>query len=113
MNAEVIHALVPAAGSGERMGGDVPKQYIELAGRTVLEHSLSALAAHARVTGITVALAPGDARFGAINLPDCPVARVDGGASRAESVLNGLRAMAESGSKVSRGTWRVAATTSS
>ena len=55
-------AVVPAAGIGSRMGGDLPKQYLELAGATVLEHSLRALLASDRISGVVVALHPQDER---------------------------------------------------
>jgi len=58
----------------------------------VLQHALEALARHPRVAGITVALAPGDRRFEGLRLKlGIPLSRVAGGATRAESVLNGLR----------------------
>ena len=88
-------ALIPAAGEGSRMGGELPKQYLELAGRPLLYHAVRQLAAHPRVEQVFVVLAPGDERF----------ARVDwsafagkleplycGGATRAASVFNGLLA---------------------
>ena len=83
-------ALVPAAGVGERSGAGVPKQYVEIAGRPMLAHSLAALAAVPRIAQTLVVLAPDDDRFEAA-LPGYAgwVARV-GGASRAESVLGGL-----------------------
>lgn len=83
-------ALVPAAGVGERSGAGQPKQYVEIAGRPMLAHTLAALAAVPRLSQTLVVLSPSDDRFEAA-LPDCGawVARV-GGASRAESVLGGL-----------------------
>ncbi len=84
------YALVPAAGIGERSGAGIPKQYVEIAGRPMLAHTLAALAAVPRIVQALVVLSPADDRFeGAV--PDCKawVARV-GGASRAESVLGGL-----------------------
>lgn len=94
-----IHALVPAAGLGERLDSAVPKQYLQVAGRTVLEHTLDALARHALVSGITVVLARGDDRFEKlVKRPrDTVVSRVQGGATRAESVLNGLAHLAQVG----------------
>ncbi|HEY0676043.1 MAG TPA: 2-C-methyl-D-erythritol 4-phosphate cytidylyltransferase, partial [Immundisolibacter sp.] len=49
-------AIVPAAGIGARMGAQVPKQYLPLAGRPVLAHTLERLAAHPRIAGIVLAL---------------------------------------------------------
>lgn len=84
------YALVPAAGVGERSGAGMPKQYVEIAGRPLLAHTLAALAAVPRLTQTLVVLSPADDRFEAA-LPGYAgwVARV-GGASRAESVLGGL-----------------------
>ena len=83
-------ALVPAAGIGERSGAGMPKQYVDIAGRPMLAHTLAALAAVERLVQTLVVLSPGDDRFEAA-LPGYAgwVARV-GGASRAESVLGGL-----------------------
>lgn len=83
-------ALVPAAGIGERSGAGMPKQYVEIAGKPMLAHTLAALAAVPRIDGTLVVLSPADDRFEAA-LPGCTawVARV-GGASRAETVMGGL-----------------------
>ncbi|KQY81715.1 2-C-methyl-D-erythritol 4-phosphate cytidylyltransferase [Pelomonas sp. Root1444] len=83
-------ALVPAAGVGERSGAGMPKQYVEIAGRPMLAHTLAALAEVPRLAQTLVVLSPDDERFEAA-LPGYAgwVARV-GGASRAESVLGGL-----------------------
>ncbi len=90
--------VVPAAGSGRRMGADAPKQYLTLAGATVLEHALAPFLADARCRGVVVALAAADARWESL-----PVARhakvrtVPGGAERRDSVLAGLAALREQG----------------
>ncbi len=91
-----VFAIVPAAGSGRRMGAEVPKQYLELAGRTVIEHTLARIAGHAAVVRVAIAIAADDARFAALapQLPDaCRV--VTGGAERCHSVLAGLDALAD------------------
>jgi len=91
-----VWAAVPAAGVGRRFGGDVPKQYLPLAGRTVLEHSVARLLAAAQVRGVAVAVSPRDARFDTLALAST-VLRVPGGDERADSVLaalDGLRAAA-------------------
>ena len=86
--------LIPAAGHGSRMGADIPKQYVRLGSRTLLEHSVLALMSDARVQRVLVVVAPHDAHAGA--LPFAAGVRVApvGGASRAESVRNGLQALA-------------------
>ncbi|HET6224255.1 MAG TPA: bifunctional 2-C-methyl-D-erythritol 4-phosphate cytidylyltransferase/2-C-methyl-D-erythritol 2,4-cyclodiphosphate synthase [Dongiaceae bacterium] len=88
-------ALVVAAGSGQRFGGEVPKQYLPLAGRPVIRHALETLAGHPGIGAVRVVLNPDhrplydEAVTGLKLLP--PVA---GGASRQESVLNGLESLA-------------------
>ena len=89
------HALVPCAGSGSRAGTAQPKQYQPLAGRPLVQHPLAALGAVARIDRLLVVVAPGDdtlrqpgARW---QLADC------GGATRAESVCNGLDHLLASG----------------
>ena len=87
-------AVVPAAGRGERFGGARPKQYVALLGRPVLSWSLATLLAEPSITGIVVALAPGDRRFA--RLPesrDPRVRRCPGGARRELSVANALAAL--------------------
>lgn len=87
-------AVVPAAGRGLRAGGEVPKQYRMLHGRTLLEHSLRALLAHPGVAGLVVVVAAGDPHWpGWRELDGRPVRVATGGAQRADSVLAGLRAL--------------------
>ncbi|MEE4300931.1 MAG: 2-C-methyl-D-erythritol 4-phosphate cytidylyltransferase [Pseudomonadales bacterium] len=86
--------VVPAGGSGSRFGAAVPKQYLSLAGRPLLCWSLDALAA-AGPEAIVLVVAPDDAHAtGLPALADCVRIIADGGATRAESVLAGLRALA-------------------
>jgi len=95
-----IWAVVPAAGSGRRLGGEIPKQYREIAGAPLMEHTLRALLASPDVRGIVVALDPSDRRVDAINsLADARVQAVAGGAERAHSVLAGLDLLAEDASE--------------
>ena len=87
-------AVVAAAGRGSRFGGDVPKQYLEVAGDPLVVHSLRALFAHPGVQGAVVVLAPDDTRWrGWGDGSGRPVIACSGGASRAESVLAGLAAL--------------------
>jgi 2-C-methyl-D-erythritol 4-phosphate cytidylyltransferase len=90
-----MFALVPAAGAGSRMGQGTPKQYRVLAGRPMIHHALRALAAAGAIERVFVVLAPDDARgrgedWGALSPKVTPL--FCGGATRAESVANGLRA---------------------
>ena len=92
-----LWAVVPAAGSGRRYGGDVAKQYVELDGEPLLAHALRALLAHPAVEGAVVVLAADDAAWpGWAQVSGKPVLACTGGATRAESVLAGLAALPES-----------------
>jgi 2-C-methyl-D-erythritol 4-phosphate cytidylyltransferase len=89
-------ALVPAAGGGARMGGDCPKQYLALAGQPLIRHTLNALAAVPAIARVFVVLAPDDARWDGFDWSDLALRLTVlrcGGATRAESVTQGLRAM--------------------
>jgi 2-C-methyl-D-erythritol 4-phosphate cytidylyltransferase len=86
-----IWAVVPAAGLGRRMAAEVPKQYLQIAGVTLLEHTLRALLDCAQLRGLVVALDPGDRRADGIALLSDPrVMTALGGTNRAESVRSGL-----------------------
>jgi 2-C-methyl-D-erythritol 4-phosphate cytidylyltransferase len=89
------HVLIPAAGSGARLGAGLPKQYLEVAGRPLLYHALRALALHPRIEQVFVVLTQGDDRFQRFDWSEFG-ARVKplycGGETRAASVFNGLLA---------------------
>ncbi|MGZ9075321.1 MAG: 2-C-methyl-D-erythritol 4-phosphate cytidylyltransferase [Burkholderiaceae bacterium] len=88
-------ALIPAAGAGARLGKDVPKQYLRLGERTMLEHSIAAMLADARVDRVFVVIAPADKHHQSDEAHDERVEFLAvGGPSRAQSVLNGLIAVA-------------------
>jgi len=92
--APAVWAVIPAAGRSTRFGGDIPKQYLEAAGKPLIAHALDALLAHPRVAGAVVALAADDARWpGWDSLHGKPVLRCAGGGERADSVLAALRAL--------------------
>lgn len=90
------HALVPCAGVGERAGAGGPKQYRLVAGRSVVAHTLAALAAVPRIGATLVVLAPDDGEFERHAPGHDTVARV-GGATRAASVGNGLGVLTSRG----------------
>ena len=95
-----IWAVVPAAGSGRRLGGEIPKQYREIAGAPLIEHTLCALLESPDIRGIVVALDPSDRRADAIDsLSDVRVQTTPGGAKRADSVLAGLELLAAEGAE--------------
>jgi 2-C-methyl-D-erythritol 4-phosphate cytidylyltransferase len=77
------------------MGGDRPKQYVELAGATLLEHSLRSLLASPKIAGVMVALHPDDRWAGQLAVLEDPrVHTTTGGADRSDSVLAALIALA-------------------
>lgn len=94
-----LYALVPCAGVGERAGADGPKQYAPLAGRSLVSHTLLALAEVKRLRQTLVVLSPNDTVFES-HAPEFTgwVARV-GGASRAESVAHGLAELLRRGAQ--------------
>ncbi|MGA9855997.1 MAG: 2-C-methyl-D-erythritol 4-phosphate cytidylyltransferase [Gammaproteobacteria bacterium] len=88
-------AIIPAAGTGTRMGGDIPKQYLPLAGRTVIEHVLDVFLAHPRIAGISVAIAETDTywRQYLLRSRGKPLRIAKGGVQRARSVSNLLQSL--------------------
>ena len=88
--------VVPAAGSARRMGAAVPKQYLPLAGRTVIEWSIAPFLEHGACIGVIVVVAPDDAQWQTIACSCDPRVRaVHGGRERADSVLAGVEALHE------------------
>lgn len=83
--------VVPAAGIGERMGGQTPKQYMALGRSSVLQKTLSQLLQVPNVEGIVVVLSADDSMWPGVNAGNDPrVHTTIGGRSRAESVFAGL-----------------------
>lgn len=88
-------ALIVAAGRGLRFGGDLPKQYLALAGQPILRRTVEAFLHHPAITGVRVVIDPAfrdlyDKAVEGLDLAP-PIA---GGPTRQDSVLNGLEAMA-------------------
>jgi 2-C-methyl-D-erythritol 4-phosphate cytidylyltransferase len=87
-------AIVPAAGSGARMQADLPKQYLKVHEKTILEHTLDTLANHTIIRGIVVALAAEDAIWPSLDFAyQNKLIITEGGSTRAESVYKGLMAL--------------------
>ncbi len=82
-------AVVPAAGTGSRMGANIPKQYLPLGGSTIIGHTLQRLASSSCIAGIVVAVGADDEWWPTAK-PDIgkPLVVVTGGAERCHSVLN-------------------------
>jgi 2-C-methyl-D-erythritol 4-phosphate cytidylyltransferase len=96
VSVAIVHALIPAAGHSVRFGGTTLKQYAHLMGQPVIAHSIEAVSRHPAVAAVTVALAPDDGIYGELVAPAYPDVRtVTGGASRAQSVMNGLHSILE------------------
>ena len=89
-------ALIVAAGQGNRVGGDVPKQYRVVAGKTVLAHAHEALASHDAIDGVVVVVAAGQQDLAQALLGE-DVQVVVGADSRRGSVHAGLEAIAAAG----------------
>lgn len=87
--------VVPAAGRGRRFGGATPKQYLRIGDKPLLLHTLERLAAHPRIAGLMLVLAPDDDMWtrGLVEVLGVPLLVAGGGAERADSVLAGVRAL--------------------
>jgi 2-C-methyl-D-erythritol 4-phosphate cytidylyltransferase len=96
MNKTDYWVIVPAAGVGRRMNAVIPKQYLPLAGRTVIEHTLAILLGHSRIGGVVVAIESADRWWRTLRFStDKPLLQVTGGEQRCQSVMNGLLALKE------------------
>ncbi|MFK7855994.1 MAG: 2-C-methyl-D-erythritol 4-phosphate cytidylyltransferase [Granulosicoccus sp.] len=92
MVSDQLWIVVPAAGYGERMGGSTPKQYLDIAGQSMLQCTLSRLLSVPDLSGIVVVLAPDDVHW--LDVPagnDPLVHTTQGGQTRADSVVSGLQ----------------------
>ncbi|MFT5676784.1 MAG: 2-C-methyl-D-erythritol 4-phosphate cytidylyltransferase [Paraglaciecola sp.] len=93
--------VVPAAGVGKRMLADRPKQYLHIAGKTLLEHTLENLYRHPKINRVVVVLNPQDPYFAQLPIANAEwLDIVDGGEQRCDSVLAGLNSVSSSQSWV-------------
>lgn len=100
MNTPRFWLVIPAAGVGARMQADRPKQYLQLAGSSLIEHSLNCFLDHPGLIRAVVCLAPNDPYWPTLACSRDPrIERVDGGVERADSVLQGLLHLTELGAK--------------
>lgn len=89
-----IIAIIPASGVGSRMNVAVPKQYLTLLGKTLLEHTLQPFLEHPAISQIIVAVSKEDRYYGDITLLNSgKIQIVFGGETRANSVFNALNAI--------------------
>ncbi|WP_417312719.1 2-C-methyl-D-erythritol 4-phosphate cytidylyltransferase [Ectopseudomonas khazarica] len=86
--------VIPAAGIGARMAADRPKQYLQVAGRSILEHTLQRFLDHPALRGVVVSLAADDPYWPVLAVASDPrIRRAAGGRERADSVLAGLETL--------------------
>ena len=91
-----VTALIVAAGSGSRLGGEIPKQFRRLAGKTVLRRAVEGLIGHPRVDTVRVVIGSDHQEMAAESLSELDVGElVIGGAERHQSVINGLNAVSD------------------
>ena len=90
-------AIIPAAGTGQRMASSIPKQYLPIDGKTILEHAAYPLLEHASIYQVIVALNINDNHFSQLDFTDKKqkLRNVVGGETRAHSVLNALESIKE------------------
>lgn len=101
MTQPIFWLVIPAAGIGSRMQAQCPKQYLTVAGQTILELTVYCFLEHPSVRGIIVALAEHDRWWPELDLAtDSRIQTVIGGAERADSVLNALLALEQRGAQV-------------
>ena len=86
-----VWAVVPAAGIGSRMQREIPKQYLEFQGKTILEHCLDRLLMHPDIAGAVLVLRADDPYWEALDYkPSKPLFTTEGGEQRQHSVYSGL-----------------------
>jgi 2-C-methyl-D-erythritol 4-phosphate cytidylyltransferase/2-C-methyl-D-erythritol 2,4-cyclodiphosphate synthase len=91
-----VTALIVAAGKGERLGGDVPKQFRAIAGKPVLRWAVDALAGHPSIDAVRVVVGAGQKDRARSVLDGIDVGElIEGGPERSDSVLNGLKELGE------------------
>ena len=97
-SSETLWAVIPAAGVGRRMQSDIPKQYLKLQGRTVLEQAVHRLSVISEIKTIVIAASQDDAYWPDQQF-DVPqnIIRANGGKERCHSVLNALQVIQEQG----------------
>jgi len=83
--------LIPAAGIGQRMGSKIPKQYLKISHQSILEHTISLFLACSFIKKVIVIIHSEDKEWAKVKIDHAKVATVVGGASRADSVMRGLK----------------------
>ncbi len=91
-------AIIPAAGTGQRMQSEIPKQYLKLAGKTILEHSMDIFVKHSLIQGIVVSINDVDPYWPTIkqnleSITNKPILVAQGGQKRSDSVFSALNCL--------------------
>jgi len=93
-STQKVWVVIPAAGIGKRMQSDIPKQYLTINDKTILEHTLNCFTSHPDVAGIIVVLSSDDFYWKKIKISaeasKKPLYTVEGGKERSDSVMQGL-----------------------
>ena len=86
--------VIPAAGIGKRVGADIPKQYLAILDKTIIEHSIAPFLAHPDIKKVIVSVAKNDQWFKTLSVAQHPkLTIVEGGKERVDSVLNALKTL--------------------
>ena len=95
MSKANLVAVIVAAGIGKRVGANIPKQYLPLSGKTIIEHSLAPFIEHPDITEVVVSIAKNDCWFVQLEIAKHPKIKVvEGGVERVDSVLSALQVIA-------------------
>lgn len=105
-NKPKVWALIPAAGIGSRMKSGIPKQYLHVDGKMILEHTIEQFLSHPDIYKIMLVIHPEDRHWDELNLSNNPKIKIAiGGDERANSVLNGLKEIQQSQSEAHTDDW--------
>ena len=91
-NSKKVWVVIPAAGVGKRMQSELPKQYIKIHDKTILEHTINCFSQHPEIAGIVVAINFEDPYWNDLKIDtgSLPLYTVEGGAERSDSVSQAL-----------------------
>lgn len=99
-NTPQYWALIPAAGTGKRMGEETPKQYLKLKNKTIIEHTVSIFTNHPKISKVVVVLHAEDTQWSHFPLSKSEkIITTVGGETRADSVMQGLNRLKETASQ--------------
>ncbi|MGI9229078.1 MAG: 2-C-methyl-D-erythritol 4-phosphate cytidylyltransferase [Gammaproteobacteria bacterium] len=94
MSGAAFWAVIPAAGIGSRVGAAVPKQYLTINDKAIIEYAIQPFCEHAAINGVVVVTAANDTHWQTLTVAgQAGIERTDGGKERCHSVLNGLHSL--------------------